>query len=232
METAETGSFLKSAIISLYLVLALWIVKVIEFKYHIDFSEYGLVPRSMEGLPGIFTSPFIHADLGHLTSNSVPLFISGIMLWYFFPSLANRVILFVYLITGIGVWLLARPAHHIGASGVVYGLISFLFFSGVFRKDRRLMGLSALVVFLYGSLIWGIFPIIPNVSWESHLVGLMVGILCAYIFRKQGPQPVKYAVEDEEDEPDDEDPYWEEEKPQPAPMKIVYLYKPDEEAGS
>ncbi|UKJ06666.1 rhomboid family intramembrane serine protease [Solitalea lacus] len=211
METTQTGSIIKSFIIGFYLVLLLWIVKWIEFKFDISFAHWGIYPRSINGLKGILTAPFIHADINHLASNSLSLLITATMLWYFFKELAIKTIFSIYLLTGLGVWLFARPAIHIGASGVVYGLTSFLFFSGLFRKDPRLMGLSLLVVFLYGSLIWGIFPISPELSWESHLTGGVIGALLGYFFRNQGPQRKTYAIENEDEEEEFDDEYWNEE---------------------
>ncbi|SMO71715.1 rhomboid family intramembrane serine protease [Solitalea koreensis] len=208
METSETGSFLKSFIISFYLVVVMWCVKWVEFKYDINFASFGIVPRTVPGLIGILIAPFIHEDFVHLTSNSLPLLITTTMLWYFFEEMATKTFLSIYIITGIGVWLLARPAIHIGASGVIYGLTAFLFFSGLFRRDYRLMALSLLIIFLYGSLIWGIFPFIPEISWESHLIGGLVGTFIAFLFRKQGPQRKVYSIEIEEDDLGEEDEYW------------------------
>lgn len=210
MESQQTGSLIKSFVISFYLVLALWVVKWVEIKYNISFADFGIYPRQMKGLPGIVAAPFIHSDLGHLLSNSFPLLITGTMLWYFFKDLAFRVILGVYILSGIGVWLFAREAYHIGASGVLYGLSGFLFFSGFFRRDHRLLGVSFLVLFLYGGLIWGMFPIIPEISWESHLTGAIIGAVFAFLLRNKGPQRVIYPIEMEEDEEDEfEDRYWE-----------------------
>ncbi|POY35455.1 rhomboid family intramembrane serine protease [Solitalea longa] len=211
MEPSQTGSITKSFIISFYLVLILWIVKWLEFKFDISFAPYGIIPRKVEGIIGIFTAPFIHADNPHLLSNSFPLLITGTMLWYFFKELALKVIVGVYLLSGISVWLFGRPAIHIGASGVVYGLTSFLFFSGLFRRDPRLLGLSFLVVFLYGSLFWGLFPFVHEVSWESHIAGGIAGVLFGFLYKNKGPQRRVFAIETEEEEDTDEeeDRYWE-----------------------
>ncbi len=191
------------------LVLILWLVKAVELVFSVSFAEYGLYPLQIKGIPGIFTSPFLHADLAHLFANSLPLLVLGALLFYFYKPIAWPVLLLLYLVTGIWVWTFARGnAVHIGASGVIYGLAAFLFFSGIIRRETRLMVITLLVTFLYGGLIWGIFPqFFPNkpISWESHLMGLLAGLILALYFRKSGPQRKVYEWEDEEDEDDDGD---------------------------
>ena len=180
----------------------MWIVKGIEIYYRLDFGYLGVFPRHEEGLLGILTMPFIHADINHLFSNSIPLLILGAALIYFYKELALRVFLLVYLLDGIWLWLGGRENYHIGASGIVYGLSSFLFFSGIFRRDTRLIAISLLVVFLYGGLLWGMLPSFlgDQISWEAHLYGAMAGSLCAFFYRKEGPQRKQYEWETEEDE--------------------------------
>ncbi len=150
-------------------------------------------------LIGIFTSPLIHGGFSHLISNTAPLIFMGLGIFYFYPKAAYKVFAIIYFGTGILVWIFAREVYHIGASGIIYGFVSFLFFSGIFRKDNRSIALALIVVFLYGGLIWGVLPVEKGVSWESHLFGGIVGILAAFIFRKVDP-PKKYEWEDEESE--------------------------------
>lgn len=173
-----------SAVLPALVVLALWCVHLLDIGFDLDLFRYGTYPRKLSGLIGIITSPFIHGDLEHLMNNSIPLFVLGWALLYFFPQLAGRVVLGSWLVSGIWVWLSARGNYHIGASGVVYGLAAFLFTSGLLRRQRMLMGLSMLVVFLYGSLLWGMFPIVPRISWESHFWGAAVGVSLAFLYRK------------------------------------------------
>jgi len=183
------------------IVFLMWLVKIIEVLFDLDFSRFGIYPLSLEGLPGIIFSPFIHADLGHLFNNSLPLFFLGTALFYFYSEIAFKVSLWTYFLTGLLVWLAGRSAWHIGASGLIYGLASFLFFSGIIRRYFRLVALSLLIVFLYGSMVWGIFPnIYKDVSWESHMLGFISGILLAVVYRNEGPrQPViEWPDEDEE----------------------------------
>lgn len=181
--------------------LILWGVKFFEVAEDINLSWYGLYPRSIHGLLGIFTSPLLHADFAHLISNTLPLIILGAIICFFYRSIAFQVFFWVYLMTGIWVWAAGRESYHIGASGIIYGFVTFLFFSGIFRKDTRLLALSLFVTFLYGGTVWGILPIQNGISWESHLLGALAGLITAYNFRKEGPPPRKYDLgNDEENE--------------------------------
>ena len=193
-------------------ILIIWGVKLTEYIFVISFVEYGLWPRTTEGALGILTSPLIHGDFNHLFANTIPLYVLGASLFYFYRSIALRVFILIYLFSNIWVWGIAREAYHIGASGIVYGLASFLFVSGLIRKEPRLMAISMFVAFLYGSFIWGIFPeLFPekNISWEGHLMGLVAGIIFAIYFRKRGPQKRRYSWDFEDEEDDDDGPaYW------------------------
>jgi membrane associated rhomboid family serine protease len=166
--------------------------------------KLGVYPREFSGLVGILTAPLIHADFSHLISNSFTLFILFFGVIYFYRNSVFQVFIIIYIVDGILVWLTARSSYHIGASGLIYGFASFLFFSGVFRKDKRSIALSLLIVFLYGSLVWGVLPVEPGVSFESHLFGAITGLICAFIFRKNDP-PKKYSWEKEEEEEIDEE---------------------------
>ncbi|MEO5572030.1 MAG: rhomboid family intramembrane serine protease [Bacteroidia bacterium] len=192
---ADQKSIFKSFIPPFIFVLILWIVKFFEIILETNFAEYGVFPRHTEGLIGIISAPLIHADFEHLTSNSIPMLILGATLIYFYKELALKVFILDYLLSGFWLWIIGRENYHIGASGVLYGLVTFLFFSGVFRKHTGLMALSLLVVFLYGSLVWGIFPLYKVISWESHLCGSLAGILLAFVYRKEGPQRKVYEWE-------------------------------------
>lgn len=177
--------------------LVLWAIYLVTYLF--DFYPYklGILPRNLSGLIGIVTSPLIHSGFSHIVSNTAPLIFLGLGVFYFYPKVAYKVFIIIYLGTGILVWIFAREVYHIGASGIIYGFVSFLFFSGLFRKDNRSIGLALLVIFLYGGLIWGILPVQEGVSWESHLFGAVVGIVAAFIFRKSDP-PKTYDWEDEE----------------------------------
>lgn len=202
----EGAFFRKRILISMFIpgvfVFVMWLVKIIEILFNLDLSNLGIYPLAVKGLQGIIFSPFIHSDFNHLFSNSLPLFFLGTALFYFYNEIAIKVSLWSYFLTGLFVWLAGRDAWHIGASGLIYGLASFLFFSGIIRKYFRLVALSLLIVFLYGSMVWGIFPdIYRNVSWESHMLGFISGIILAVRYRKEGPQEPVYEWLDEESPP-------------------------------
>ncbi len=203
----EEQRMLRSLLIPLLLVVLMWAVKVIEIVGEYDFSILGILPRNWSGLPGIILTPFLHGDLSHLMANSVPILVLGSALFYFYRDIAWKIVAFAWLFTGIWVWIGARPSYHIGASGIVYALSAFIFTSGIIRRHTGLMSVALIVVFLYGSLIWGIFPeFFPKepISWESHLFGLVAGVALAVYYRHEGPQRRKYSWELEEEAGDDE----------------------------
>jgi len=184
------------------LVSVLWIVFAFDRVFRLDLYRYGVLPRQMDGLWGILISPFVHGSLDHLISNSAPILVLGWLLVYFYPRAAWRVVLACWAMGGLWVWTTARDNYHIGASGIIYGLAAFLFFSGVFRKRVALMAVSLIVVFLYGSMVWGVLPLQVGVSWESHLFGAIAGVLMAWFYRKVPPAhvPPPIVLEDEPDE--------------------------------
>ena len=199
---SDKKSLIRSFFLPFAFVTALWAVKLTEQLVPVDLSGYGLLPRTLTGLAGILFYPFLHGDFKHLISNSVPLLVLGPMLLYFYRQIAIRVFFWIYLLSGFWLWLGGRESYHIGASGLVYGLTAFLFVSGIIRRHTGLMALSLVVVFLYGGLIWGIFPLYKMISWEGHLFGLLAGVIMAFAYRRQGPQRKKYEWEEEEEEDD------------------------------
>lgn len=222
------------------LLLVMWVVKFYEIGFDTSLSRYGLWPRAVKGIPGIFTIPFLHGDVNHITNNSIGLITLGTMVFFFYREVAYKVFIWVYLIGGIWLWIGAPPGvPHIGASGIVYGLASFLFFSGFIRRHYQLMALSLLVTFLYGGIIWYIFPIKEGISWQGHLLGGIAGAISAWQFRKQGSQRKRYSWELEDGESTQVDrigdawkvgtdlappPQPPENKPDTS-IKITYVYK-------
>jgi len=199
--------FLLSIIIPGFVTVIMWLVWTSEILFETDLTFLGIYPLSLKGLPGILLSPLLHADIRHLYNNTIPLFLLATGLFYFYSEVALKVFSMTWIITGLLVWLAGRDAWHIGASGLIYGIASFLFFSGILRKYFRLVALSLLVVFLYGSMVWGIFPdIYRNVSWESHMLGFVSGILLSVWFRDEGPQAPVYEWMNETEETDNENP--------------------------
>jgi membrane associated rhomboid family serine protease len=199
---------IKSIIFPAVFVLLLWLIHILSTVLNIQTYILGIYPLKASGLIGIATSPLIHEDYSHLSANSVPLLVLGGCLFYFYREIAYKVFFLIYIITNIWVWSFARESYHIGASGIVYGLASFLFISGIIRRHNQLMAISMLVVFLYGGIIWGVFPkFFPekNISWESHLSGIICGIIIALFFRNEGPQRKVYEWEQEDEFSDEEE---------------------------
>ncbi len=195
----EKRKLLKSISFPFLFVLLLWLVKLLEIAADERFIWLGIYPRQLNGLYGVLTSAFVHADWTHLLSNTPPVLILGTVLFYFYRKVAFRSFFLIYLISALWVWFGGREAWHIGASGLIYGLASFLFFSGIIRNAVELMAISLVVVFLYGGMVWGLFPILENISWESHLAGGIAGFLIAVYYRRYGPQKKRYEWEDEKE---------------------------------
>lgn len=169
--------------IPLIITVAFWVVEFAETIFGFDINEWGIYPRKFEGIFGIAIAPFLHADFSHLLSNSTSFLLLGFSILFFFPRIGQSVFINIYVLTGLGVWLFGRSAYHIGASGLVYGFASFLFFSGLFRKDIKSTMISLSVAFLYGGMLYGIFPNDPKISFESHLIGAIVGLTTAFYYK-------------------------------------------------
>lgn len=197
--TEEKKKLFQSFIYPVAFVMLLWLVKIFEISFGTNLISLGIFPRKFFGLIGIITAPLIHADFNHLISNSLPLLFLGLGISYSYPTSSKKLFLGVYILHGLLVWIIARQAYHIGASGLVYGFVSFLFFSGIIRRDNRSIALALIVTLFYGGLTWGVLPIKADISWEAHLFGSLIGIMFAFIFRKADPVP-KYDWEDEEEE--------------------------------
>lgn len=199
----EKQKILKSLLPPFLLVLLIWLIKFGELLTETHLTELGIYPLRASGLIGIITSPLIHGDMEHALANSVPLLILGGSLFYFYREIAIKTVVMILLITGLSVWIGGREAYHIGASGIVYGLASFLFTSGIIRKEPRLLAITMLVTFLYGSMVWGIFPdFFPdkNISYEAHFWGLVTGVILAFYYKREGPQRKTYEWEEESEE--------------------------------
>jgi len=227
----------------LAIVFSFWLVFWAEVRFGWNFKYLGIYPEKIEGLRGIIFGPFIHGSLKHLFNNSVPMIVLTSVLFYFYRNVRWRVFIIGTLLTGIFTWIIGRPALHIGASGIVYMLAAFLFFKGIFSRRYQLTALSFVVVFLYGSLLWYLFPIDPKISWEGHLSGFVVGILLAVVFRKNPIENKKYDWEKDDFNPEEDaflkhfdeegnfiETLAEEEVPEePRRIKIKYTFKKREE---
>ena len=162
--------------------------------------EAGVYPRKFSGLKGLLLSPLIHGDWKHLIDNSMPVLLLSVALFYFYRDIAYKIWFLIYFIGGILLWGVGRQAYHIGASGLIYGLAAFLFLSGVIRRVRSLMAISLLVVFWYGSMVWGLLPFDFKVSFEAHITGVLSGVILAIVYRDEGPEPEPSSLDEEEEE--------------------------------
>lgn len=201
----EKSSLIRSAIVPTILISIMFFIKLWEELSGNSLSQFGLYPMKVEQLYGIFTMPFLHEGWGHLWSNIVPIFFMGTILVYLYKKAALGLFGFIILLTGLFTWLIGRESYHIGASGLVYGLAFFILGSALIKREKKLMAFAMLVIFLYGSIIWGFFPqFFPekNISWEGHLSGAISGLIAVLLFSDKGPQKPIYSweLEDEEDE--------------------------------
>jgi membrane associated rhomboid family serine protease len=179
-------------------VLLIWTVFWVEVRFQVNFNHYGIYPRTLSGLKGVVLSPFLHGSIDHLYNNTIPVAVLTSALFYFYRGISMRVLLFGLLISGGLTWLIGRPSYHIGASGLIYVLASFIFFKGIFTKHYRLVALSLGVVFIYGSMLWYMFPIKDGISWEGHLSGFIAGLVLAVFLKAKIPEVRKFDWEKED----------------------------------
>lgn len=239
-ENKDRKKLFGSLAIPALLVTLMWVVKVAEMAFSIDLGNWGLIPQTTRGLLGILTMPLLHGDWEHLLTNTSAMLVLGTALYYCYPSLSNRVMVISWLGSGLLTWCIGNPnSIHVGASGLIYALNLFLIASGFIRGNRQLIVISLIMVFLYGSFIWGMIPALAkpqNISWEGHLGGAIVGILLAIVFRKEGPQKEEHhwdddADDDSDDKGDDdgsdsgEKPYWDVPMPSDEDLKVEYRFR-------
>ena len=201
MKRKKTKNLFKILFVPMMFLLIMWTTHLFQFVFNISFIKLGVLPKTYIGLKGVFLSPFIHKDWSHLINNSYPILVLGTLLFYSYKKIAYRIFFLLFIFSGVLLWMIGRQSFHIGASGIIYSLASFLFFSGIIRKNPPLTAISLVVLFLYGSMIWGLFPINKFSSWEGHLSGFITGLVISIIFREDGPKRKKYQWEiDEENE--------------------------------
>lgn len=250
---SQFGSIQETIFYPVLVLVIMWLVFWADHLFpDIPFYQYGVLPHDWSKWYGIIGMPWIHSknDIEHIVNNSFPVVVLLAALIYYYRAVALRVFLLLWLITGLGVWVFAVNSHsyHIGMSGVIYGLVGFLFVSGVLRKYKPLQAISLFVVFVYGSMIWGIFPMKAHVSWEGHLSGLIGGVFLAFLYKEIGPKAPKLQYEVEKEmgiEPPDLEGIYNEkvrlmaereklEEEKRLEMlnrfKVVYHYKPKEES--
>jgi len=205
-------ALLESLVYPLILVISIWLVFFGNLYYFWNLERFGLQPHQMKGLIGILFMPFLHENFEHLFSNTIPILVAGGFLFYYFKTWTWLIFSTIYVGSGSILWFIGETGtNHIGASGLVYGLVFFLLISGLIRGQRQLAAVALLMIFLYGSLVWGLFPeyarlLEKNISWEGHLGGAIVGIILAFLLIKKGPVEANEPLQDEDD--GDENPYW------------------------
>jgi membrane associated rhomboid family serine protease len=222
---AEKKHFWHSLLLPVVFVIFCLLSWLLALAFGSDFPKLGIVPRSLANFYGIISHVFIHANWSHLFGNMISFFVLSTCLFYFYRGISYKIFFYIWLSEGVLLWFLGRDGHHVGASGLIYGLAFFLFWSGVFKKHTPLIAISLLVAFLYGNFVWGIFPmkIDDPTSWEGHLSGALSGVLLAILFRNQGPmREIHHWNEEETEEESDSQ---EEETPDDS-KNIVSLVAP------
>jgi membrane associated rhomboid family serine protease len=186
----ENKRFAHCFIFSLFAVSLLWCLKSAEILFHLDLSWMGVRPHELSGLIGIITAPLVHGSLEHLFNNTLPLIIMGTVLAFGYPKAFVRVLTLVWLVSGLGVWLFARQANHIGASGIAHGLFFFILVASIFRRDKSSVAIMMIVFLLYGGMTMTILPSEEHISFEYHFFGAVAGFMAALIWRNRDPKPV------------------------------------------
>jgi len=186
--STELKKMLLSIVIPTSFIFICWLIFLLELSLNISLTSYGLLPRDFRQWYGIFTFPFLHSDLGHLITNSSSFIVLGALIFYFYNDKALQIFLWSYLLSGFFTWIIGRSNIHIGASAMIYAFASYLFTAGVISKNVRNLAISLIVVFLYGSMVWGVFPQPGHISWEGHLSGAVTGIILSYIYKPKPEQ--------------------------------------------
>ena len=196
------ANFRLAVALTLVFVALLWFIHLSNWALDLDSAWLGVRPREWAGIPGILFAPLAHGSFEHLLANTPSVLVLGTAMLYLYPAAAPVVLPAVYLGPGLAVWLLADGGVHVGASGLVYGLVAYIFVAGLLRRDRRAIAASMLVAFLYGALIWGVLPIRAGVSWQTHLAAAIIGVALALALRHRDiPPRRRYSWEDEPEEP-------------------------------
>ena len=225
---AERRRIATAALISAAFVTLLWWIALAQHAFELPLRGLTLRPGELSGLIGVLTAPLLHGSIGHLASNSLPLLLLGSLALASLPRAAPRAILLIWLLSGLGTWLIGRPSAHLGASGLGHGLMFFLFIAGLIRRDRAAIAAAMLVFFLYGGMLLTVLPREEGVSWEYHLCGAVAGVLAAWRWARLDPTPPRrrYSWEDEPEE----EPQPGQELELPAPRDVPVLWQREQPA--
>jgi membrane associated rhomboid family serine protease len=210
MSSKVSAKLYDSVVWPVRMLVLMWGIALIQHFTPLSFIRLGVYPGEIWGLKGIFFMPLVHGDLGHILSNTAPFFVLTNMVMFFYRKVAWASFLMIYLLSGLAVWmtgfapvLFGQSSFHVGASGVIYGLAAFVFWTGIFRRNLKSIALALIVAFYYGSMIWGILPGQEGISWQGHLLGGLAGVLAAFWFKdkiEEDESPKKYSWEEEEEE--------------------------------
>lgn len=182
-----TYSLKNSFLIALLFTLALWWIKLCELFFGLSLASFGVYPLSLSGLLGIVLAPVIHGSLDHVISNTLPVLTLATMLFYGYPRSRGKALAMIWILSGIGVWCFGRENYHIGASGIAHGMFFYLFIIGILRGDKRSSALLMVAFYLYGGMLFSIFPSAAQISFEYHFFGAVAGVFCAVLFRNLDP---------------------------------------------
>jgi membrane associated rhomboid family serine protease len=202
----QNPEFSRAIILSATFVALLWLIEGCDRLFNLELYRFGVFPRDVSGLAGILFGPLLHGSWGHLIANSSTLLVLVTVLLFAYPRSARWMLLLTWLGSGLGVWLFARASYHFGASGLTHGMMFYIFVSGILRHDRQSIALSMIVFFLYGSMVWGIFPQEQGISYETHFFGALCGVVTAFLFRNLDPLLPEKHYDWEDEESDEEKP--------------------------
>lgn len=184
--------YLPVAKYSMAIMLLCWSILILNTLLPVNLNQWGIVPRSSDHLRGIIFAPFLHANLTHLLSNFFPFIILAVLTGLQSAKRFLSLFTFFVVTTGLLVWLLARGNNiHIGMSGVIYALWGYLLVYGFVRRQFFSVIISLITLFFYGGLVFGVLPSTPGISFESHLLGAVVGALSGYYLAKRD---IRYPV--------------------------------------
>lgn len=197
----DSAAFWRALLLTSGFAGLLWWIKLVEWMVGRSLHAFGVTPRDPVGLIGVLTAPLIHGSWQHLVSNTLPILVLGTLALYAHPLASRRALPLIWILSGLGTWLIGRDSAHIGASGLGHGLMFFLFTLGVLRWEPRSIAVAMVTFLLYGGMLVTVLPREAGVSWEYHLAGAVAGTLAAIIWRKRDPHPPrkKYSWEIEEE---------------------------------
>ena len=175
-----------AAFVMLLLLAGLWMLEVLDQLSGNQLDQLGIQARDVDGMPEIFTAPFLHAGWDHLISNSLPFVVLGFLVLLSGLARWLAASLIIIVVSGLAAWSLT-PANTIilGASGLIFGWLTYLLARGIWSRRPAQVVIAVLVLLLYGGLIWGVLPGVAGVSWQAHLGGAIGGVIAAWLLHRR-----------------------------------------------